>query len=369
MEHRQLEPVPYIDLSLQHRRLKDELLAATERILLSGGFVLGEEVAKFEEEFAAVSGTKYAVGVANGTDAITLCCRMLGFGAGDEIITAPNSFLASASGLVLAGVTPVFADVRDDYNLDPEQVERAITPRTRGILAVHLTGRPAPMRELQEVADRKGLVLIEDAAQAVGARYHDQPVGSLGRVACFSLHPLKNLSACGDGGMVTTNDADLYQQLIQGRNHGLRNRDECDFWSVNSRLDALQAALLRVKLKSLDRWTRRRREHARAYTEALSNVLEIPRELTHEYSVYHTFVVQTDRRDRLQEFLNQRGIGTKVHYPIPIHLQKAAQGLGYRQGDFPKAERQATRILSLPIFPELTDEQRQRVIQGVLEFR
>lgn len=360
--------VPYVDLVAQHAAIKEELLRETERVLSHGGFILGEEVAAFETEFAAVCGARYAVGVGNGTDAITLVLRALGIGPGDEVITAPNSFLASASGIALAGATPVFVDVGEDYNLDPALIEKAITARTKGILPVHLTGRPAAMQEIREIATRRNLKVIEDAAQAAGARYHGQAVGSWGDAACFSLHPLKNLSACGDGGVITTNDSHLYQYLIRGRNHGLKNRDECEFWSVNSRLDAVQAAWLRVKLKYLPAWTTRRREHAAAYRARLGEVVTIPAERPYEQCVYHTFVVQCRDRDRLQKHLEGRGIGTKIHYPIPIHLQGAARSLGYRAGDFPRTEEQCGRILSLPVYPELRDEQRNYVIENILDF-
>jgi dTDP-4-amino-4,6-dideoxygalactose transaminase len=362
------QEVAYIDLGQAHRELWPELLPVLERVLTSGQFILGKEVEAFEAEFASLCGTRYAIGVANCTDAIALVLRGLGIGPGDEVITAPNSFLASASAITLAGARPVFVDVRDDYNLDPDQLEGAVTARTRAILPVHLTGRPADMAGILEVARRHGLAVIEDAAQAVGATYQGQRVGSFGAAGCFSLHPLKNLNACGDGGVITTNDDRLYHWLLKARNHGLRDRDACDFWSVNSRLDALQAALLRVKLRHFGDWTARRRDHAAFYARALGSVVAVPQERPGEYSVYHTFIVQADRRDELQQYLATRGIGTRIHYPIPIHLQAAARDLGYRPGDFPTAERQAGRILSLPIHQTLTVPQREYVAAAVRAF-
>ena len=361
------EPVVrYVDLAAQHRALRDELMAAVEGVLLRGDFILGGDVAAFEAEFAAYCGTRFAVGVANGTDSIVLSLRALGIGPGDEVITAPNSFFASASAVVLAGATPIFVDVRDDYNLDPDLLEAAITPRTRAIQVVHLTGRPADMDPILAVARAHGLAVIEDAAQAVGAEYRGRRVGSFGALGSFSLHPLKNLSACGDAGILTTDDEGLYRYLLKARNHGLRNRDECEFWSLNSRLDTLQAALLRVKLRHLETWTEARRQNAAYYTERLSDVVEIPVDPPHYRSVFHTFVVQADRRDALRDHLQARGVETKVHYPIPIHQQDAAAGL--HAGRFPVAEAQAGRIISLPIYPELTEAQRETVVDAVREF-
>ncbi len=360
--------VSYVDLSAQNAQLKDQLEQAISAVLNQGQFILGPEVREFEGKFADYCGTRYAVGVGNGTDAIILTLKALGIGPGDEVITAPNSFLASASAIFLTGATPVFIDVLDDFNINPELLESVINERTKAILPVHLTGRPADMHAIIAIAERKGLAVIEDAAQAIGARYYGQRVGSFGIAGCFSLHALKNLNACGDGGVITTNDEGIYRYLLKARNHGLHSRDECEFWSINSRLDALQAAILRVKLKYLDGWTEARRAHAKFYREHLADVVKVPQELSHEYIVYHTFIVQTDQRDKLQRHLTARGVETKVHYPIPIHLQEAARSLGYGKGDFLVAERQAGRILSLPIYPELSHEQIEHVVISIRSF-
>jgi len=360
--------VPYVNLALQQQAIQADLLSAVARVLESGCYILGPEVEAFEQEFAAYCHAKYAVGVDNGTSALMLVMRALGIGLGDEVITAPNSFLASASSIALVGARPVFVDVRDDFNIDPARLEDAITPRTRAIMPVHLTGRPADMTPILDFAARRGLHVLEDAAQAVGAEYHGRRVGSFGATGCFSLHPVKNLSAIGDGGMITTNDEALADKLKIMRNHGLRNRDECGLWSPNCRLDPLQAALLRVKIGHLEQWTAARRAHAAFYRQALREVVEVPEERPHERAVYHTFIIQAERRDQLQRFLLERGIETKVHYPIPIHLQPAAAGLGYGPGSFPIAERQVGRILSLPVYPELTEAQRQRVVDAIVEF-
>jgi dTDP-4-amino-4,6-dideoxygalactose transaminase len=360
--------VPYVNLALQHQPLRAELLEAVERVIRSGRFILGEEVEAFEQQFAEYCQTRHAVGVDNGTSALCLVMRALGVGPGDEVITAPNSFLASASSVAMVGARPVFVDVRDDYNIDPERIEAAVTPRTKAILPVHLTGRPADMNPILEIAARKGLHVIEDAAQAVGAEYEGRRVGSFGIAACFSLHPLKNLGAIGDGGVITTNDRSLCETLKKARNHGLRSRDECEFWSPNCRLDALQAAIVRAKMQHLDDWTKARRGHAAFYRQALGEVVEVPDEKPHERPAYHTFVVRADRRDELQQFLLDRGIETTVHYPIPIHRQRAAAGLGCAPGSFPVAERQAGRILSLPVYPELTQDQREAVADSIGAF-
>lgn len=362
--------VPYVQLGAQHAGIKDEILARIGALLDSGAFILGEELATFERSFAELCGTRYALGVANGTDALFLSMRELGIGAGDEVITAPNSFLASASSIVLAGARPVFADVLDDFNLDPAAVRRAITPRTKAILAVHLTGRPARMQELLAIAHEQGLHLLEDCAQAVGATLDGRPVGSFGIAGCFSLHPLKNLAAAGDGGVITTNDDALYQHLLKARNHGLRDRDHCELFSYNSRLDNLQAAILNVKLRELPRWNERRRAIAARYRERLRGVgdLGLPQDRAGEHAVYHTFIVRTAQRDALKQYLQDHGVDTKVHYPVPIHLQEAARGLGYKAGDFPVTERQCATILSLPVFSELKDAQVDHVADTIIAF-
>ncbi len=361
--------VPYINLPLQHRPLKPQLLAAVERVLDHGQFILGPEVSAFEERFAAYCETQYAIGVDNGTSALFLVLRALGIGPGDEVITPPNSFLASASCIALVGARPVFVDVRDDFNIDPGLLEDAITPRTRAIIPVHLTGRPADMHPILEIAQRHGIHVVEDCAQAVGARYHDQRVGSFGVAGCFSLHPLKTLNAVGDGGVITTNDSALYEMLRKARNHGLRNRDECEFWSHNCRLDTIQAAMLLVKMDYLDQWAEARRAIAAFYRKFLRDVVaQVPEDKSHEYAVYHTFIIQAERRDELQDYLLEEGVETKVHYPIPIHLQDAARSLGYGPGSFPVAERQTQRILSLPVYPELMDAQRDWVVYTIKRF-
>jgi dTDP-4-amino-4,6-dideoxygalactose transaminase len=362
--------VPYVDIAGQHAGLKAELLEAVGAVIDRGDFILGREVERFEAELSRVCGTREAVGVGSGADALVLALRALGVGPGDEVITAPNSFVASASAVAVVGGRPVFADVGEDMNLDPERVAAAVTPRTRVVLPVHLTGRPADMTPILAVAQRSGLAVVEDAAQAVGAEYHGRRVGSLGTIGCFSLHPLKTLNACGDGGALTTDDPALAERLRLLRNNGLRTRDDCRLWAVNSRLDTIQAAMLLVKLRHLDRWTEARRANAAFYGRELHGIpaLRLPVDRPGERAVYHTFVVQAERRDALRAHLDAHGIGTSIHYPTPIHLTAAAAPLGYRPGSFPVAERQAGRILSLPVYPELRPEQREHVVQAIRDF-
>jgi dTDP-4-amino-4,6-dideoxygalactose transaminase len=362
--------VPYLDLAAAHTAMENELLQAAQRVLRHGQFILGPEVVAFEQRFAELCGTKYAVSVNSGTDALLLAFKVLGVGPGDEVITAPNSFVATASAIVLAGAQPVFVDVGANYNIDPALIERAITPRTKAIVPVHLTGRPANMAAISEIAGRHRLPVVEDAAQAVMAEFGGQRVGSFGALGCFSMHPLKNLSACGDAGAIATDDASLYRQLLSMRNIGLETREKAVSWSGNSRLDTLQAALLLVKLDHLEKWTERRREHAAFYFRQLAEMPEVqlpPRD-PRENSVYHTFVIQVSRRDELTSFLQAKGVGTAIHYPIPIHLQPAAAPLGYAPGSFPVAERQAERILSLPVFPDLQPDQRSYVVECIRQF-
>lgn len=361
--------VPYIQLGLQHAPLKAEIMGRLEALLDNGNYILGQEVSDFEKSFAAICGTKYAIGVGNGTDTMILSMRALGIGEGDEVITAPNSYLASASSIALAGATPVFADVREDYNIDVAAIEKAITPRTKAIIPVHLTGRPADMDAILALAEKHGLHVIEDCAQAIGAKYKGKPVGSFGITGSFSLHPLKNLGACGDGGMITTNDETLYNYLLKARTHGHSSRDEVDFWSFNTRLDNFQAAILNVKIRELDNWNNRRREIAALYRQGLKGLpVYVPADTADEHAVYHTFIIRTDRRDALMQYLASQDIDTKIHYPLPIHLQKAAEYLGYRKGDFPVTEKQCETILSLPVFPQLTDEQIRYVIHHIQSF-
>ena len=365
-----INPIPYVDIAAQHRPIKEELLSAVGEVIDTGDFILGGPVEEFERQFASLSGTRYAVGVNSGTDALTLALRSLDIGEGDEVITAPNTFVATATAIRLAGARPVFADVGSDRNIDPKNVADVISDKTRAIIPVHLGGLPCDMDAILALAERHDIHVVEDCAQAVGARFRGTTVGSLGRIGCFSLHPLKTLNACGDGGILTTNEPEIYDRLRLLRNLGLRNRDDCIVWSGNSRLDSIQAAILLVKLKYLESWTERRRHNAHVYRQHLSDTRQVglPTEKEAAESVYHTFVIEADDRDRLKDFLDGRKIGTAVHYPDPIHLCSIGRGLGYSEGSFPIAEEQSSRILSLPIYAELTTAQLEYISDSIRSF-
>jgi dTDP-4-amino-4,6-dideoxygalactose transaminase len=361
--------VPFVALALQSRRVKRDLLAAIERVIDDGQYILGPEVEAFERRFATYCGTRFAVGVADGTTALILALHALGVGPGDEVITAPNSFIASASPAALIGATPRFVDVRrDDMNLDPDRLEAAITPRTRAVIPVHLYGYPADMEPILKVAERHRLPVIEDASQSVGTTYRGRRTGSLGYAGCFSLHPLKNLHGIGDAGIITTNDERCWEWLLTARNHGLRSREEVEFWSTNSRLDTIQAAILNVMLDHLDEWIAERRHIADEFRAGLRDVVDIPVESPDCLHTYHRFVIRAEPRDALLEHLRARGVEARVHYPIGIHMQPAARGLGYQPDDFPVTRWLADRIVSLPCYGELTREQRRAVVDGVRSF-
>lgn len=360
--------IPYINLGLQHQKDKSDILAKISELLDSGMFILGDEVRQFEESFAALCQTKYAVGVANGTDALMLAMKSFGIGKGDEVITAPNSYLASASSIELIGATAVFADVRADFNIDPSEIEKKITNKTKAIIAVHLTGRPADMDAINIIAKKHNLHVIEDSAQAVGAKFNGISTGNLGDIGCFSLHPLKNLAAIGDAGIITTNDKKIYEWLLKARTHGMKSRDECEFWSLNSRLDAIQAAILNIKFKNLEAWTIRRREIAEKYIKAIGHFVQVPIENENEYSVYHTFIIQTKQRDDLMNYLAEHGIDSKIHYPIAIHQQEAAAYNKSAKENYPITNQQISQILTLPVYPELSDEQVDYIIETIQRF-
>lgn len=362
------ERVAFVNLPLRIQPYEDELVEAFLKVVRSGAYVMGPEVSEFETALANFCGVKHVLGVGNGTDSLIIALRAFDIGPGDEVITAPNSFIASAGAIAMVGAEIRFADVGPDYNIDPQKVEAAISPRTKAIMPVHLTGRPADMDAINEIAKRHNLRVIEDAAQAIGAKYRDRPVGSLGDVGSFSLHPLKNLQVFGDAGFLTTSDSELYERMKRLRNHGLIDRNTSTEWGLNSRLDTIQAALGLVQLKRLGKWTEEFRAIAGKYREGLKDIVTVPTEFNHEYAVYHNFVILTDRRDELMSYLDNHGIDTKIHYPILLHRQPAADNLGFGVGSFPVAEDQVTKMLSLPIYPELRDDEVQRVINEIQKF-
>jgi dTDP-4-amino-4,6-dideoxygalactose transaminase len=360
--------VPYTAFKLKSTQIRSKLIHAFEKVLDSGHYIQGPEVASFEKEFASYCGAEFASGISNGTASLFLTYKVIGIGSGDEVITAPNSFIASASTIALAGARPVFVDVNEDLNMDPDKIEAAITSRTKAIVPVHLAGRPAKMKQINEIAKKHNLFVLEDAAQSVGAELDGQRVGSLGDAASFSLHPLKNLHAFGDGGITTANDINLIKNLNIRKNHGLSNRDRCEFWSFNSRLDELQASLLRIQLAELPRWTEERRQLALRYHKLLKPFVQVPEEGKGEYHVYQTYVIQAERRDELLAYLRENEVEALVHYPTPIHMQPAARDLHYKPEDFPVTLALSKKIMSLPLYPGLTHEQQDYVASLIGKF-
>ena len=362
--------VPFVDLAAQYSTIADEINETTSRIIQKADFILGREVRLFEEEFAAFSEARYAVGVDSGTSALELALRAYDIGPGDEVITAANSFIASALAISHAGATPVLVDVDPfTHTIDVTGIERAITSRTKAILPVHLYGHPAHMDPIRQLAEQHGLIVIEDACQAHGARYKGRRAGSLGHAAAFSFYPGKNLGAYGDGGMVVTNDADIRKRLEMLRNYGQEEKYHHLTQGFNRRLDTLQAAVLRVKLKYLEKWNAARRWQAELYHRLLAGTaLVLPSEAVGAQSVWHLYVIRTEHRDKLKEYLASRGIAAGIHYPVPIHLQPAYKNLGYKRGSFPVTEQYAQRILSLPMYAELTPELIEYVSKTILTF-
>ncbi len=359
--------VPFVNVAAQFIAMEDELVEVFKRVGRSGMYVMGEDVQSFDKALAEVCETKYALSVGNGTDALILALKGLNIGEGDEVITAPNSFIASAGAIAAVGATIKFADVGNDFNLDVNAVEAAITDKTKAVIAVHLTGNPVNIDALKMVTAPKNIKIIEDAAQAIGASYKGKKVGGLGDVACFSLHPLKNFHLLGDAGFITTNNKALAEDISLLRNHGLFNRDESAKWGLNSRCDTLQAAIGLAKIPHLSAWTARFQEIAKRYHHLLEQHVQCPVWSSDNTPVFHNFVIQVNDREKLMSDLSSRGVDTKIHYPIPLHLMKAAQNLDYKAGDFPQAESQAKRILSLPIYPELTDDQVDHVAMSIID--
>ena len=362
--------VPFLDLKSQYESIQAEIIAAMQQVFDSCSFIGGEPLATFERDFAQFCGARYALGLANGTDALHLLLRAMGVGPGDEVITAANSFIASASCIVMAGASPVFVDAdATTYTIDPAAIEAAITPRTKAIIPVHLYGQPADMRPIMELAARHDLQVIEDAAQAHGAEYEDQRVGSIGHAASFSFYPGKNLGAYGDGGAITTDDATLVERLKALRDHGRTSKYEHAIVGYNSRLDSLQASVLSVKLNYLDGWNRQRQQVAAWYAEALATSdFVLPSVRPGSTHIYHLYVVRAERREALQKHLAEAGIASGIHYPLPRHLQPAFQELGYKPGDMPNTDAAAGQLLSLPIFPEMTQAQVAYVAEAVRTF-
>lgn len=361
--------IPLVDLQAEYKALQHELDAAANRVLASGWYILGREVAAFEEEFAAYLGVTQAVGVASGTDAVLLACRALEIGPGDEVITVSHTAVATAAAIELSGATPVFVDIEPvTYTMDVSQVAAAITPRTKAIIPVHIYGHPAEMDTLLALAQQHNLLVIEDCAQAHGARYKGKRVGTMGDAAAFSFYPTKNLGAIGDGGAVVTNHPAVANRLKMLRQYGWQQRYISDIAGYNSRLDELQAAFLRVKLRHLDAGNAMRRHLAALYNQRLAHLpLTLPTTQPECEPVFHLYVIQTEQRDVLQSYLAEQGIGTAIQYPVPVHRQPAYHRLGYEVGSLPVTEGICGRILSLPMHPHLTEQELNQVSQTIAD--
>jgi dTDP-4-amino-4,6-dideoxygalactose transaminase len=358
--------IPYVKLNLQWKKEKSSLIKIINETLENDSWVGGRNIYKFEKNIARLCKTKYAVSLNSGTDALTLGLHLLGVRRGDEVITVPNSFVASVSVIVHLGAKPVFIDVLPDQNMNPELLEKAITKKTKAIMPVHLTGRMAEMFAINRIARKYNIPVIEDAAQAIGSLYNDKPAGSLGAIGCFSAHPLKNLNAIGDAGYLTTNNKKIYEKVIELRSHGIVNRDIIKNFGYVSRMDNLQAAVLNYRLKNLQKIIIQRRKNVELYDKYLDKkYVFLPNEKKHQYNSYHTFVIQVDKRDQLKKYLQKNNIMTAIHYPIPIHLQPAAKSLGYKKGSFKHAESQAKRILTLPINQYLTHNEIKKISDKV----
>lgn len=365
----------FLDLKAQFATIREEVMEAISRVMDSQHFILGNEVKLFEEEVGAMLGAKHAVACASGSDALLLAMMACGIQAGDEVITTPFTFVATAGSIARTGATPVFVDIDPEtFNINANEIEAALTPRTRAILPVHLFGLPADLDPILKIADARGLVVIEDAAQAIGARYKGESAGTLGAFGCFSFFPSKNLGAAGDGGLVATNEDALAERLRLLRVHGSKRKYHHEILGMNSRLDALQAAILRVKLRHLEDWTAGREARARRYRELFQDrnagqfvsIPQAPRaDVRH---VYNQFSIRCEDRDQLRECLRSAGIPTEVYYPVPLHLQKAFSYLGYRAGQFPHSERVSQEVLALPVHPELKESQQDAVVQTIADF-
>lgn len=360
-----------LDLVAQYRTIKTEIDEAIARVVSTGGFILGKTVEEFEESVADFVGVKYGIGVNSGTDALYLALKASGVNEGDEVITTPFTFIATAEVICWIPAKPVFVDIcPDTLNIDTAKLEKAITPRTKAIIPVHLYGQAADMNEVMEIAKKHKLAVIEDCAQSLGAKYHGKQTGSIGDIAGLSFFPSKNLGAYGDGGMVLTNDEEMMKMVKILRQHGQDKKYHHLKLGVNSRLDALQAAVLSVKLKYLDKWNKIRQEKAAYYNQRFSGTgdIRIPQIRAYNEAIYHQYTLRTSKRDALVEYLGQHAIPTAVHYPIPLHMQPAFEFLGHKKGSFPVAEEAASQVMSLPIYPEITKEQQNQVVDAIAGF-
>lgn len=368
--------VPLLDLSAQYEPIAGEIEGAIKSVLDSQKYILGPEVASLETELAEYCQSKYGIGCASGSDALLLALMAYDIGAGDEVITTPYTFFATVGAIVRLGAQPVLVDIEPgSFNIDERLIEQAITPRTKAIIPIHLFGQCAEMEKINNLAEKNGFHVVEDAAQAIGAEYKEKRAGSLGDLACFSFYPSKNLGGVGDGGLITTSDESLSAKLKALRAHGAKIKYFHDWIGINSRLDSIQAAILRVKLKYVEAWTEGRIENARRYRDLFSQCslvddgsVQLPPELSDRRHIYNQFVIRAHRRDELKAYLKNRGIGTEVYYPQPLHLQPCFQNLGHKVGDFPESERASNESVAIPIYPELSKSDLEYVVECIVDF-
>lgn len=365
--------VKMLDLSEQYQSMRVEIIQKLDEVMLSSQFILGNNVKQLESDIAKYSNVKYGIGVGNGSDAIHIALQAVGVGEGDEVITTPFTFFATAGSIVRTGAKPIFVDIDPiTFNIDPKKIEEVITNKTKAIVPVHLYGQIADMEPIINIAKKYNLAIIEDAAQAIGAKYKGKTVGELGTAATYSFFPTKNLGAYGDGGMIITNDDNIAEKCRIIRVHGSKPKYYHHVLGYNSRLDEIQAAILNVKLPYIDRWSKERRKRAAYYSEKLNEKLngfiQTPVEREGNYHVFHQYTIRASKRDELQQYLKEQGIATMIYYPIPLHIQPVFKGLGYKKGDFPVAEKAAEEVLSLPMYPELKYEEQDYVVKKIVEF-
>ena len=362
--------IPILDSKRQYKQIGDKIESAVCEVLRSGSYILGPQNKEFEKNIAEYIGVKHAIGLNSGTDALHIALRALDIGAGDEVITTAFTFVATTESIGIVGATPVFADIDPDtFNIDPKKIENAITPRTKAIIPVHLYGQPCDMDAIMDIAKRYDLYVIEDCCQAIGAEYKGKKVGTFGDFGCFSFYPTKNLGTMGDGGLLVTNSDNLKDRSIAIRNHGGAIRYHHDEIGLNSRLDEIHAAILNVKLPYIDEWNSKRRENAYRYNKLFENCEDVvtPAELSDTYCVYHQYTVKIPNRDNVHKMLQESGIGAMLYYPIPLHLQKVHEGMGFKKGDLPYTEKNTELVISLPMFPELTEEEQKTVAETLIK--
>lgn len=369
-----VRPFPFLDLKAQYRAIKHEIDAAIQRVMESQQFILGPEVESFEKEVAACVGVRFGIACASGSDALLLALMALEVGSGDEVITSPFTFVATGAAIARLGARPVFVDIDPaTYNIDPQKIPSAITSKTKAIIPVHLFGTAADMDAIMQIANQKGIAVVEDAAQAIGTKYAGRMVGSIGLCGCLSFFPSKNLGGAGDGGMLTTNEEAFAEKLRVLHNHGGHSKYECEVIGMNSRLDALQAAILRVKLPHLDSWAEGRQRNAGRYAQlfkekCLDTILALPQVQSKCNHVYNQYVIRAPRRDQLKAHLRDCGVPSDIYYPLPLHLQRAFAYLGHKPGDLPESEAASRDVLALPVFPEMSTDQQNLVVDSIASF-